>query len=136
MSKNRNGIDKITKTVIYMSIRLIIYALLILLIIKVAAMSYSFGHDIFYASSVEEAPGRDISLTVTEDMGAKEAAVLLKSKGLINNELSFEIQSRFFDLDIIPGDYTLNTSQTSRQILEILDKGPLAEEGKTEKQSR
>ncbi|MDO4788394.1 MAG: aminodeoxychorismate lyase [Johnsonella sp.] len=136
MNKNKSGIDRFSKTVITISLRLIIYALVLLVIIRAASFAYNFGHDIFYASSVEEAPGRDIEVSIPEGISVKETAKLLKSRGLITNELSFEIQSGFFDLEITPGDYILNTSQTSRQILELLDKGAAAEESKPQKQGR
>lgn len=136
MNKNKSGIDRFSKTVITISLRLIIYALVLLVIIRAASFAYNFGHDIFYASSVEEAPGRDIEVSIPEGISVKGTAKLLKSRGLITNELSFEIQSGFFDLEITPGDYILNTSQTSRQILELLDKGAAAEESKPQKQGR
>ena len=105
MSRNSKGIDNVTKNVIKVSMRLIIYALMILVMIKGATMAYSFGHGIFYAASVEPPPGRDI-------------------EGLIVSKFSFEVQAKFFEYKIKPGNYILNTSQTSRQILDILNVGP------------
>ena len=125
MSHTTKNINKVTGTVISASGRLIIYAIMLIIAIKGASMAYTFGHDIFYASSVDTTPGTDIEITIDEGTGTSQAAKLLKKEGLINNELSFEVQSKFFELSITPGTYTLNTSETSRQILEDLDEGPV-----------
>ena len=49
----------------------------------------------------------------------------LYDKGVIENKFSFEIQARFFDIRMHTGEYTFNTSQTSREILEMIDEGVL-----------
>ena len=124
MSRNSKGIDNVTKNVIKVSMRLIIYALMILVMIKGATMAYSFGHGIFYAASVEPPPGRDIEVSIPENISTASAADMLKQKGLIVSKFSFEVQAKFFEYKIKPGNYILNTSQTSRQILDILNVGP------------
>lgn len=123
MSKNNKGIDGVTKTIIRVSVRLIIYALMILVMIKGATMAYSFGHGIFYAAAIEPEPGRDVEVIIPGEMSVSAAAEILKEKGLISNKLAFEIQARFFEYKIKPGTYLLNTSQTSRQMLDVLNTG-------------
>ena len=49
--------------------------------------------------------------------------------GLIRNELAVRIQKMFYDYEIYPGTYTLNTSMTSKEILQVLNEKP---EGGTE----
>ena len=109
---------------ITLAIRAVIVAAFIYAVIEGVKVTYQFGHSIFYASSVEEAPGTDVSVTVRESAGISDTASMLYDRGLIENKLSVMIQSKFFELDPKPGVYTLNTSMTSRQILEILDDGP------------
>ena len=64
MSETTKDINKVTGAIIGISFRLIIYAIAILLIYEGAVKGYEFGHEIFYASSMEEAPGRDMEINV------------------------------------------------------------------------
>ena len=60
MSRRTKEINKIVGVVIAISSRLILLALVAVLLYEGAVRGYAFGHDIFYASSAEAAPGRDI----------------------------------------------------------------------------
>lgn len=121
MSRATKEINRITGAVIAISIRLIFLALFILLLHTGVVKGYEFGHEIFYASAVDPAPGREKSVTVKEGAGLTRTAGILKDAGLISNEYSFIIQAKFFDYKIQPGTYTLNTSMTSREILQMMN---------------
>lgn len=122
--QGRNGINKLVTTAIAIAVRVIVYSLLAVVIIKGSEISYNFGHEIFYVSSVDEAPGRDVSVRIPKDADAMDTAEQLESLGLIKNEASFYVQCWFFQYDINPGTYTLNTSMTPREMLELIDTGP------------
>ena len=79
---------------------------------------------------MEAAPGRDRSITVEEGTSITDAAKLLKSYGLITNEYSFVIQAIFFDYEVNPGTYTVNTSMTSKEILQMMNENTGEEEEK------
>ena len=64
MSRTTNEINKITGAIIAISSRLIIFALVILLLYEGVTRGYEFGHEIFYASAMEQSPGQDKSITV------------------------------------------------------------------------
>ena len=65
--------------------------------------------------------GGDITVTVPQ--GQKDADTIheLKIDGLIDNELAMRIQMKFYDYEIHPGTYTLNTSMSSKKMLQILN---------------
>ena len=126
MSRATKEINRITGAIIGISGRLIVCALVVLLLYE----GYEFGHEIFYATSVEAAPGRDRSITVEEGTSITDAAKLLKSYGLIANEYSFVIQAIFFDYEVNPGTYTVNTSMTSKEILQMMNENTGEEEEK------
>ena len=69
----------------------------------------------------EQAPGRDITVTVPQ--GQKDADTIheLKIDGLMDNELAMRVQMKFYDYEIHPGTYTLNTSMSSKKMLQILN---------------
>ena len=56
MSNRTKEINKITTTIISVSVKLIVYALIVLLLYEAVAKGYAFGHEVFYAEAVEEAP--------------------------------------------------------------------------------
>lgn len=85
--------------------------------------SYGLGHSVFYSTSVDKAPGRDITVNIGRGMNARSTAMYLKERGVIANEFSFVVQSQILGFEIVPGSYTFNTSQTSREILEKIDAG-------------
>lgn len=128
MSNATREINRITTAIIRISVKLIVYALIILLLYEAVTKGYAFGHEIFYAEAVEEAPGRDKTITIEPDTSVNEAARLLADDGLIGSEFAFIFQSKFYDYDTIyPGVYDLNTSMTSKEILQALNVKPEGE---------
>ena len=121
MSRTTNEINKITGAIIAISSRLIIFALVVMLLYEGVTRGYDFGHEIFYASAVEQKPGQDKNITVEKGASAGRVARLLKGSGLIANEYSFIIQAEFFDYKVNPGEYTFNTSMTSKEILQMMN---------------
>ena len=109
MSRATKEINRITGAIIGISGRLIVCALVVLLLYEGVTKGYEFGHEIFYAT---------------------DAAKLLKSYGLIANEYSFVIQAIFFDYEVNPGTYTVNTSMTSKEILQMMNENTGEEEEK------
>ena len=131
MSNATREINRITTAIIRISVKLIVYALIILLLYEAVTKGYAFGHEIFFAESVEEAPGRDKTITIEPDTSVNEAARLLADDGLIGSEVAFIFQSKFYDYDTIyPGVYNLNTSMTSKEILQALNVKPEKEKEK------
>lgn len=128
MSNATREINRITTAIIRISVKLIVYALIILLLYEAVTKGFAFGHEIFYAEAVEEAPGRDKTITIEPDTSVNEAARLLADDGLIGSEFAFIFQSKFYDYDTIyPGVYNLNTSMTSKEILQALNVKPEGE---------
>ena len=54
MSNRTREINKITTTIISISVKLIVYALIVLLLYEAVAKGYAFGHEIFYAEAKEK----------------------------------------------------------------------------------
>ena len=125
MSNRTREINKITTTIIGISVKLMVYALIILLLYEAVARGYAFGHEIFFAEAVDEAPGQDMVVQIDSKESVSDAAQFLAHKGLIKSEFAFIFQSKFYDYDTIyPGTYTLNMSMTSKEILQLLNEKP------------
>lgn len=80
-----------------------------------------WDHEVFSPTAVAEAPGTDKEFTIRNGESLSEVAEELEKSGLINNKLIFIIQAKFFDYEVYPGTYTLNTSMTSRDMMKAID---------------
>lgn len=129
MSNTTNDINRVTSTIITISIRIIVCALVILLLYEGVTRGFAFGHAVFYEEAVEAPPGRDQTFTVGEGDTVNDIADRLADQGLITNKFAFVFQSRFYEYDnFSPGTYDLNTSMTSKEILQALNAAPQEEE--------
>ncbi len=127
MSQMTKEINAITGTIIGVSGKLIVYALVILLLVEGMTRGYAFGHEVFYATAIDPEPGITYSLTIPEGQDAAETAKVLKDVGLIRNEYALRIQMWFYDYEAYPGTYQLSTAMTSKEILQILNVKPESE---------
>lgn len=127
MSQMTKEINAITGTIIGVSGKLIVYALVILLLVEGMTRGYAFGHEVFYATAVDPEPGFRYSVTIPEGQDLAETARMLKDVGLIRNEYAVRIQMWFYDYEAYPGTYELSTAMTSKEILQILNVKPESE---------
>lgn len=130
MSSRTKEINKITGMIISISAKLILYAVVALLLVEGVTKGYAFGYEVFNPSPMAAAPGVDKVVTIDSDSAAAVSAQLRKL-GLIPNETVFIIQDKFYDYQIHPGTYTLNTSMTSKEILQALNENPDDEDEKS-----
>ncbi len=128
-SNTARDINRVTGAIIKVSLHLIIYALVILIFYEGITAGYRFGHEIFSATAVASPPGWDRIITIGEDQSDYDIGRLLEKEGLIHNRYVFVIQSELYDYKLYPGVYRLNTSMTSREILDALSAEPKEEEG-------
>lgn len=125
MSNRTREINKITMAIIRISVKLMVYALIILLLYEAVIRGYAFGHAVFFAEAVDAPPGKTVTVQMSGEESVSQAAKKLAGKGLIKSEFAFLFQSKFYDYDTIyPGSYELNTSMTSKEILQILNEDP------------
>ena len=116
-------VSKLSKAALKVSVRLVIYTILFVGVWFGVKEAYRFGHDIFYDQAVDNEPGKDVQVTVTEGMEAGDVAGVLYDNGLIKNKLAYRLQAKFFNYSVKAGTYTLNTSQTIRQLLQAINSG-------------
>lgn len=134
MSRTTKEINKVTGTIIGVSGKLIIYALVILLLYEGVTKGYKFGYEIFHSTAVAKAPGIDKTIQIEDGDELTDIAEELSNKGLIKNKYAFLIQSAFYeygksgDFKIIPGTFTLNNSMNAKEIIITLRDGPEEEE--------
>ena len=74
MSSRTREINRITMAIIRISVKLMLLALLILLLYEAVIQGYAFGHAVFYAEAMEDAPGHDITVVVKDGENVSQAA--------------------------------------------------------------
>lgn len=136
MSRTTKEINKVTGTIIGVSGKLIIYALVILLLYEGISKGYEFGYEIFHSTPMAAAPGSDVVVEIDKGDTLMNIADKLIQKDLIRNEYAFVVQSKMYaygkpgKFDIKPGTYILNNSMTSKEMILALRDGPKEEEDK------
>ncbi len=98
--------------------------MVILLLAEGVSRGYAFGQSFFYQVPMEAAPGTDKVITITEADSDSEVIRTMKDLGLIDSELEARFQLFFYEYEIHPGTYTLNTSMTSKDMLQLIYEGP------------
>ncbi|MDO4265970.1 MAG: endolytic transglycosylase MltG [Eubacteriales bacterium] len=124
MKDDRSALAKVTGLLGGIAGRVIIAALLLLVTFEGLSFCFDFGHDIFYQQPVEAAPGTDHVVTLEDGVTMDSVADQLEEEGLIRNKTAFVIQGELYKINLYPGDYTLNTSMTTGEILTALNTDP------------
>ncbi len=104
------------------AIKVILAVLVLNLLYRGAMLGYSYGYRIFTEPAVSSGSGRNVSVTITEEMSAKDIANLFYEKGLTEDSFLFFLQyycSEYRE-DLVPGTYTLSTTMTAEEMFEAM----------------
>jgi len=116
--------------------RLILIAVSVLILSVAAKYAFSAGKDIFYQPPVEAAPGTDVTVKIADGTDYEELASLLKQKGIVRNGTAVAVQARLYKTELYPGEYILNTSMTTKEILTEINEQALQKKEADDAKSR
>lgn len=97
---------------------------------KGAVMAYDYGYRIFTEPAMTaEGQGWDVSVDITVGKSTLEVGEILEAKGLVRDARLFYVQNLLSEYNgkLRPGSYTLNTSMTAREMMEIMSLEPETE---------
>lgn len=116
------SLKQVLVAMLNMIFRLTISCIVVVLVYRAAMYSYHFGYMVFADATMEVSPGRDVSITVETDDEIMDIGETLERRGLISDSKIFFVQAFLLEYKdkILPGVYTLNTSMTSEEMLEIM----------------
>lgn len=120
---NSRTIGNIVRTIINISINVIVLAVLISFTYRGAGMAYEFGKAIFAEEAMTtEEEAKNYSVTIPKSPSAMEIAKVLEEAKLIENRYVFLVQLKLSESeeDIIPGTYILSTSMTPSKMIEVM----------------
>lgn len=111
------------KFFIHIILTVIFYGIVIVAVCRLGTMAYNFTYPIFGDATVTTTSGKDVTITITKNESLSSIIEDLEKKHVIDNGASFYIRCKLSLTKyktIIPGTYTLNTSQNYGEILDIL----------------
>lgn len=116
------GKSKIALNVVGSVLSFSIMVLIVIVVLKTGKTAYDMGYRIFTEPAMEETPGQDMTVQIKEGMSSLELGNLLEEKKLVDSGLLFMIQLFVLDYDdkLKPGTYTLNTSQTAKEMMQVM----------------
>lgn len=116
--------NKLVLRFVSISFSVLVILLVLIGFVKVGTYCYDFGYRIFTEEAIDEEPGRDVIVQITDDMSGMDIAKELKDKGLIQDARLFYVQLKVsaYSKKINPGVYTLNTSMQARDMMVEMSK--------------
>lgn len=114
--------SKIVLSVLSSVLSILILMLVVFVFLKAGHAAYDFGYRIFTEPALEEAPGQDMTVDLKDGMTALEIGSLLEEKRLVESGVLFALQLQISDYrdKIKTGTYTLNTSQTAKEMMQVM----------------
>jgi len=103
-------------------VKVAVIILVLMFIYKAAIKAYDFGYAVFDDKPMSEAPGREVTVSITTGKSVKEIGEILESKGLVKNATIFYVQNLLssYKDELQPGMYTLNTSMAPTEMMNVM----------------
>lgn len=111
---------KITSFILRLLLNIIFYVVVIMLIATLSKEAYNFCYQIFGQVTESAAPGRDVDIQIRKGESTMHVASKLELNKVIVNKYSFFIKAKLKKYNIMPGEFTLNTSMTYDEIFAII----------------
>lgn len=130
------SISKIVMRLVSISFHVLVFLVIVYGLYQLGLRSYDYGYRIFTESAVTSGDGRDRLVQIKSSMDASDIGELLEEKGLIRDKWLFVIQLKLseYSKSIEPGRYTLNTSMTAKEMMQIMSKEDDTAESEQEKE--
>lgn len=125
--------SKVVLHILSVCISILVVVLIAFGLVKLGVLAYDTGYRVFTEQPMDIAPGDDVVVEVSEGLSGMELGTLLEEKGLVRDAYLFQIQMKLsvYADKVKPGLYTLNTSQTAREMLQVMAAEPEEEDEET-----
>lgn len=122
---------KYSSSIVGIIINIVLIALVIYLVPKVTMYAYDFARNFVLQPAQENKVAKEVNITIPSGASTKKIATILKENGLINSAEVFTLKVKLSEYDgtFKKGDYSLNTSMSEEEIMEILKTGTKSQEG-------
>ncbi len=124
MSKiTTDSISSLVRTIINISLNVLVICILVMLTSNYAGKAYEFGRAVFDEQAVTtEENAKTAAVTIPKGSSIKTVSEILEKAGVIENKYVFMVQLMLSDYkdSVKPGTYSLSTSYTPTEIIEII----------------
>lgn len=112
-------LNKVILKFVSISFSILVMLLVIVGLIELGTFCYDFGYRVFTESPVDEAPGKEVVVSVTSDMSELDIGRMLEEQGLVRDGALFFAQLKLsaYSGKLLPGVYTLSTSMTGKEMI-------------------
>lgn len=117
---------KVTSSILQLVLNVIFYLLVIMILLQVGSTVYDFSYQVFGNVAVEAAPGAEREIVIQEEESSMSIARKLEQNKLIVNRYSFYVRAKIDGGVILPGTYTLKSSMTYDNILDVICQSSVA----------
>lgn len=111
---------RITSFVLRLLMNIIFYIVVVILIINVSKAAFDFTYQLYGPVTVDPAPGKEIMLQIKQGESSMDVASKLELNRAIENKYAFYLKTKLQNEVIMPGTYSINSSMTYEEILEII----------------
>ena len=113
---------KAALTVVSIALKIVIFAALVVVLLRIGSVAYEYGHAIFEEEALDEPPGRTIRVTVEEGSSVRDIAKLMEHEGLVKDWKLFylQIMCSKYSKTMQPGTYELSTAMKPRELMAVM----------------
>lgn len=114
--------SKIVMRIVSISFSILVVVLILFGFTKLGNYAFDFGYRVFTEQPISKEPGKDVVIQVESGMSDSELGQILEDKGLIRDGTLFVAQLKMsaYANKIQAGIYTLNTSETAKEMIQIM----------------
>ena len=115
---------KAAVTVLSIALKIVVLAVVVMGIYRLAGVAFDYGHSVFQEKAVDQAPGRNITVTIEEGASNRDIAELMEENGLVEDWKLFYIQIQVskYAKRLEPGTYTLSTAMKPREMMAVISR--------------
>lgn len=121
MSKNEMTIEKISYGIMKFAKFIFKFTIYILVVFLIGSQLFKFGDRLFYERAIDEENPKTVEFIIADNDTTEDIAKKLFNSGLIDDELAFRFRAYIYKTNLTPGVYTLDTSMTIKNMLDIFD---------------
>ena len=121
MSKSNTSkiVLKMTGSVLQLFIKIIVYTILILLIVRAGGQAYTFTYRLFGSVRMDTI-GMNVTIQINENESDMNVASKLELNKVIPDKYSFCFKMKLAKAELQPGEFVVNTSMDYDEIIAVL----------------
>lgn len=114
--------SKIVMRLVSISFSVLVFILIVYGLYQLGLHAYDYGYRIFTEPAVTTGDGSDKLVQVKSSMSDSDIGQVLEEKGLIRDKWLFVCQLKLsqYSGKLVPGYYTLNTSMTAQEMMQVM----------------